>query len=69
MFVTMFIGIIDADSGTLEFANAGHNFPVILNGSDAEWLKSKPNPALGLFPGVEYRLHKIKLERDFELLL
>lgn len=69
MFVTMFVGIIDAEKRTMEFANAGHNFPIIRSGGKSQWLESKPNLALGFFPDVNYTLHSIQLESDFELLL
>lgn len=69
MFVTMFVGVIDAEKRTLEFANAGHNFPLIRNGKKVVWLESKPNLALGMFPGVKYSLNSIKLEDDFKLFL
>ena len=39
MFVTVFYGIVDLDTGALEFANAGHNRPWLLRaGGDGERL-------------------------------
>ena len=32
MFVTLFLGVIDTQSGELEFCNAGHNPPYLLRG-------------------------------------
>ncbi|MDR1415720.1 MAG: SpoIIE family protein phosphatase [Odoribacteraceae bacterium] len=32
MFITMFIGILDLDSGILNYTNAGHPFPIIRRG-------------------------------------
>jgi len=50
MFVTMFIGLLDLDSGHLDFCNAGHNPPVL----DGEFVEMEPNAPLGLWEGLEY---------------
>lgn len=69
MFVTVFIGIINTKEKTLEFSNAGHNFPIFVNGGTTEFLKSKPEPPIGFFSDFNYSLHKTHLKDDFELLL
>ena len=55
MFVTMFIGQLNLNTGQLHFCNAGHNPPVIggdeYNGS---FLEMEPNAPIGLWPGLEY---------------
>ena len=51
MFVTMFIGLVDLQSGHLDFSNAGHNPPVINND---HFLEMEPNAPIGLWPGLEY---------------
>lgn len=55
MFITMFIGLIDLNSGRLDFCNAGHNPPVL--GGDADggnFLKMIPNAPIGLWQGLEF---------------
>ena len=55
MFVTMFIGQLDLNSGHLHFCNAGHNPPVI--GGDEKhgsFLEMEPNAPIGLWPGLDY---------------
>ena len=55
MFITMFIGLVDINSGRLDFCNAGHNPPVL--GGDADggnFLKMIPNAPIGLWQGIEY---------------
>lgn len=69
MFVTMFVGIIDAKKQKFEFVNAGHNFPIIWNGKSADWLKSTPELVLGLFPNVNYHRNSIDINNDFQLLV
>lgn len=65
MFVTMFIGRLNLETGELEYCNAGHN-PVVVNG---EFLDVKPNIAVGLFPNFKYERQVVKLERGSRLIL
>ena len=61
MFVTMFLGLADLNTGVLEYCNAGHNPPVIL--PQAEFLEMLPNAPIGLWPDLEFegeRLDNIK---------
>lgn len=57
MFVTLFAGMLDLKTGLLRYCNAGHN-PVLVNG---EYLKVKPNLALGLFREFTYQQQEIQL--------
>ena len=54
MFVTMFIGCLDLDSGELNFCNAGHNPPVICTSGTASRIQLKPNLPLSLINGYTY---------------
>ena len=55
MFVTMFIGLLDMNSGHLSYCNAGHNPPVLGGGDNkGDFLQMEANAPIGLFPGVEY---------------
>ena len=61
MFVTMFIGKLNMQSGHLEFCNAGHNPPVIGGGEHhGEFLNMIPNAPIGLWPGLEYEDEEIE---------
>ncbi len=64
MFVTVFIGILNINTGEVKYANAGHNPPIIKKAEDTFWLKITPNPALGVFAGATYNEQKIKLNKD-----
>src|SRR5918997_1174864 len=53
MFVTCFYAILDPKSGTLRYANAGHDPPYLHRNGNAEQLKARGMP-LGLMPGMSY---------------
>ena len=53
MFVTMFIGLVNMVTGHLDFCNAGHNPPVLKDGSDISFIEMLPNAPIGLWPGLE----------------
>ena len=60
MFVTLFLGLVDLQTGHLDFCNAGHNPPVISGGDlQGEFLEMLPNAPIGLFPGLEYEGEQI----------
>ena len=60
MFVTMFLGLIDLQTGHLDFCNAGHNPPVLLKEGRAEFIEMIPNAPIGLWPGLEYEGEEIQ---------
>ena len=51
MFVTMFIGAIDLQTGEMDFCNCGHNPPVLLGPDGPRFLDCKPNTSIGIFSG------------------
>jgi serine phosphatase RsbU (regulator of sigma subunit) len=54
MFVTCFYAILEPESGTLSYANAGHDLPYLHRvGGDADELRVRGMP-LGLMPGMGY---------------
>lgn len=54
MFITMFIGMVHLPTGKLNFCNAGHNPPVVGNGSASHFLEMEPNAPIGLWEGLTY---------------
>ena len=61
-FVTCFYGILDPKSGSLSYANAGHDLPYLRHsGGDAEELRARGMP-LGLMPGMSYEEKETILE-------
>jgi serine phosphatase RsbU (regulator of sigma subunit) len=60
-FVTCFYAILDPQSGTLRYANAGHDLPYLRRvGGDAEELRARGMP-LGLMPGMSYEQKETQL--------
>lgn len=61
IFVTMFIAEIDLDTGRMNFCNAGHNPPVIVNNqlkpddpNRSYFINMESNAPVGLWPELEY---------------
>jgi serine phosphatase RsbU (regulator of sigma subunit) len=62
MFVTCFYAILEPESGTLSYANAGHDLPYLrCRGGEAEELRARGMP-LGLMPGMSYEEKEIVLQ-------
>jgi steroid delta-isomerase-like uncharacterized protein len=62
MFVTCFYAILDPKSGSLSYANAGHDLPYLRRrGGECEELRARGMP-LGLMPGMSYEEKEIELD-------
>jgi len=59
MFVTMFIGLVNLQTGHLDFCNAGHNPPVVVSDGKAEFIEMVPNAPIGLWPELPYEGEEI----------
>src|ERR671915_1029941 len=68
MFVTCFYCILDPRSGTLSYANAGHDLPYVHHGDGAEELRARGMP-LGLMPGMSYEQKEVVLDAGVSVLL
>jgi serine phosphatase RsbU (regulator of sigma subunit)/predicted ester cyclase len=63
MFVTCFYAILEPESASLSYANAGHDVPYLRRrgGGDAEELRARGMP-LGLMPGMRYEEKEVVLD-------
>ena len=62
MFVTAWMGILDLTTGKMQFANAGHNPPVIKRaGGEFEYLRTRAGFVLAGMEGVRYRAAEMTL--------
>ncbi len=70
MFVTVFFGILELDTGKLTCINAGHNPPLLRRaGEEYEFLRIEPDFILGTLPDVEYRQTELTLRAGDRLFL
>jgi sigma-B regulation protein RsbU (phosphoserine phosphatase) len=67
-FVTLFYGVIDRDTLTLRFENAGHCSPIVLRG-DSVIVLTEGGTVLGLFPHAKYGERQFSLQSADCLLL
>ena len=62
-FVTLLHAVLDPQTGTLRYANGGHNPPLIIHpGGSSTLLPSAENLVLGIMPGISYRQDVVTLE-------
>jgi serine phosphatase RsbU (regulator of sigma subunit)/predicted ester cyclase len=68
MFVTCFYAILESESATLRYANAGHDPPYVRRSGDyAEELRARGMP-LGLMAGMEYEEEELSLDEGENVL-
>ena len=70
MFVTVWYGCLDLETGKLEAANAGHEYP-ILKKSDGtfELIKDKHGLVIGGMEGVKYKQYELQMDPGSKLFL
>jgi len=71
MFVTVFYGILNLNTGVLTYCNAGHDPPYLLsarNGGETRALR-RTGVVLGLFDDMTWKQESVQLERGDALLL
>ena len=70
MFVTMFMGCLNLETGHLSYCNGGHN-PLVVIPAHGEpyFLPQKPNIAIGVFPDFDFELQEIDLDKGTRLVM
>ena len=62
MFVTAWMGILDLTTGKMQFANAGHNPPLLKRANgEFEYLKTRAGFVLAGMEGVRYRAGELEI--------
>ena len=70
MFATVWIGILDIRTMTLQYTNAGHNYPILQRkGKGCEELETVHGLMLAAFENTQYNQSEIHLEKGDRLLL
>lgn len=70
MFVTAWMGILDLTTGNMQFANAGHNPPLLKRADGSfEYLRTRAGFVLAGMEGVRYRVGEITLNEGDRLFL
>ena len=54
MFVTIFIGVLNLQTGRLRYCNAGHDRPIVINSNGISMLDAKPHLPVGIFDDMHY---------------
>ena len=70
MFVTAWFGLFDVKTGRLEYANAGHNLPLVKRADGSvEWIRGKRGLVLAAMGGVPYPVETMTLARGDSIFL
>jgi len=68
-FITFFFSVLDAATGELRFANAGHNPPILVRASGQAEMLEGGGPVLGILPMAPYSERRAQLARGDMLVL
>ena len=71
MFVTLFFGVYNPESGDFVYANGGHNLPLLVHadGSAETLERTEDGIALGVLPDADYSARRIRLQPGDTLVL
>ena len=69
MFVTVWLGILELSTGTLTAANAGHEYPIIMEDGRFSLLRDKHGFVIGGMAGSKYTEYKLHLRSGDRLFL
>jgi sigma-B regulation protein RsbU (phosphoserine phosphatase) len=69
MFVTVFYGILNTQTGEIDYVNAGHNPPYILSSNGIYQVEMTNGLALGVLNDFSFQSKKIQLKKGDQLLL
>ncbi len=70
LFVTLFVSILNINTGELKFTNAGHNYPYIIKeDSSLVTIDNKHGPIVAAMDGLIYQEDTITLEKSDTLFL
>ena len=62
MFVTVFVGVLNLNTGHLQYCNGGHNAPLLV-GRDVGALSCESNLPIGVLADFKYKLQEVNLDQ------
>jgi serine phosphatase RsbU (regulator of sigma subunit) len=62
MFATLFFGVLDPQSGSMHYINAGHEPLYVKNNAGIKTVIKPTGPAVGMLPDSDYRVGQVQLE-------
>lgn len=69
-FLTLFVGILDVNSGVIDYCNAAHNYPYILRGDGSlQTLSTSHGLPLGIYKDKKYESSTIELNVNDTMIL
>lgn len=69
LFVTVFALVFDPKTGVLQFANGGHNVPLLLRKEGADYLHPESGVVLGVFEDADFENESVTLAPEEGILL
>ena len=69
MFCTLFCGVLDMQTGRVEFCNAGHNPPIWIHEGNTSFMHPEVNLPTGVLGDYEYKSEEIQLSEGDALFL
>ena len=69
MFCTLFCGVLDMQTGKVDYCNAGHNAPIWIHDSKTAFMKPEVNLPTGVIGEFEYKSEEMQLSEGDALFL
>lgn len=69
MFCTLFCGVLDMETGTLSYCNAGHNAPILMTKNGADFMKPCTNLPAGAIADFSYQTESVQMQKNDALFL
>ena len=69
MFVTVWMGILEISTGTIRAANAGHEYPAVMQDGCFRLCRDRHSFVIGGLADVRYREYELQLEKGDKLFL
>ena len=69
MFVTVWMGILEISTGTIRAANAGHEYPAVMQDGCFRLCRDRHSFVIGGLDDVRYREYELQLEKGDKLFL